>query len=278
MSYKELKEFLKGVFPDNSEEVMDFALRAAGTSDIDGATDAKKRIFVNYILKERLDFNPQRNRQIYESLIKVVGLPPTANIAEYVLLLKSLGKKEESIITTSFEHFWAEVEKGYTKFEIIINLYWEKGIEAEKSGEDASRIREIIDQAVRGLKHDIMEAYLLLLEELYLRKYVKKKNYHFQKVFDNLEKSSFEDRPDKLSAQLLNRLMALMQSVDAAFTHLEAVLLSSIDELASGSKKMDSEYVDSLKSVIEDSWKKLKMKGEEEKIWLRKFSAEIESL
>jgi hypothetical protein len=217
MSYKELKEFLKQSFPDNSGQIMDLALRAASTSDIDSATDAKKRLFANYVLKEQMDFSPQKNRDIYEKLIKVIGLPPTQNVVEYVLLLKSIGKKEESMIMTSFQNFWSQVEKGYSKYEIIINLYLEKGIQAEVSGEDRQKVRAIVDSAIHGLKHDIRDAYLKLLDELYLKRFLKKKEFHCDKIFENLVNASYDEHPDKYSMLLIKRFSALLGMIDSSF-------------------------------------------------------------
>jgi hypothetical protein len=195
-----------------------------------------------------------------------------------MLLLKSIDKDEESIIMSSFAHFWSQVEKGYSKFEIIINLYWEKGIAAEVSGEDRKKVRELVDSSIRGLKHDIHEAYGELLVELYLKRFLKKKQVHFDKVFDNLLDSSFDEHPDKLSNALLQRLTGLMYSVDMAFAELERILLASIEELAAGKRKPDIAYIADMKARIDRIWKSLKIKGEEEKIWLVRFSDSIRAL
>ncbi|MEM4267646.1 MAG: hypothetical protein QXK37_02335 [Candidatus Woesearchaeota archaeon] len=268
MGYKELREFMVEVFKDEGRNILDESLRSTGIVDIDTTSEKKKKEFADYILKEHLNFSSQKNRYLYEQLLKTIGLQSATSLEQYRQTVKEMKKSDSDIVLASIMAFWENVEKAYYKYGILINIFWLKGIEAELNGANSEKVEDIIKRAIDSIKKNIKDAYKQLIEDLYLTKYFKKKKEIAPKVFDIIDIEENNEPADEKTLALIDVLQKLKNDIFACFTGFETLILQSLRELTAKAQMPTEEYISNLRKEITVNWEEL---GRKYKIKLEKI-------
>jgi hypothetical protein len=241
-------------FKGRANEIYDKAISDCGIIDIDMATKDQRKNFADYMLKQHINFSPQKNRYLYEQLLNILQIGGMFSLKDYSETVKYVAKKEESIVLSSIMAYWQKVEKTYYKYEVILNLFWLKGVEAEMQGKDRDYVMKVIKKALAQIKDDTKLAYTELLQDLDLSRYLKKKPLSFFKIklFEEAEANRIEDLPDGDTYHLIKGVDSMQKSFEASFDKIHTLLLTSLDtELklrASGSA--DQQFIERLKSQI----------------------------
>jgi hypothetical protein len=278
MSHKELKQFMVDVFKDSGRQIFDNALVECGIVDLDKVDEKKRKIFADYILKEHFNFSAQKNKYLYEQLLGILGLRGIYAVEDYRATLKNIKKKQHDIILTSFEAFWSEVEKAYYKYEIIINLFWLKGIEAERGGAKREFVEGVVRKAIDSVKSDLNDAYVRLLGDLYLTKYIKKRGLFSKKVFEGIVLNNEREKPDENTQELIDYIESFHGTVLSAFSVLEHLMLDSITELTAVTDQPDENYIYGLKNRIIGVWKGLTAEYRRRYDGLADYTARVDSM
>jgi len=143
MGYVEVKGFLADTFRANGRNIMQEAMSHCKITDIDAATKEKKKEFADYILKYHLNYSPQKNRYLYDQLMKSLGIGSLFDLKEFRHIVEDV-KKGESLVLSSLGSYWSKIKHAYGKYEVVLNLYWLKGVDAEAHGTDKSYVHKII--------------------------------------------------------------------------------------------------------------------------------------
>ena len=262
MIYNELVSFMHGIFKGKGKEILDSALKECDIVDPDLVSEKRRKDFAEYMFRNHFNFSAQRNKYLYEELLKRLRLDPTLELGDYEES-QILEQKEEKLVLYSLSKFWHQVEKALYKYEIILNLFWLKGIEAELRGVNRDYIVSIIKKSLIQIKLDLNDSYRQLLDELdlsrYLRKPVNKPMFRVR-VFDDTYKFTHEESPDKPTYELMVTLHNLKNRIEETIDEMDQLLLQSFDKdfgiRSSGAK--DNMLVDQLKSRIVNTAEKAK--------------------
>jgi len=261
MVYVELRGFLDDIFKGRGKEVMQDGMSHVGFVDVDQTNHEERKKFADYLLKNHMHFSAQKNRLLYEQMLNILEIGTEFDLMDYRETIKET-KKEENIITASLTVFWAKIEQAYAKYEVILNLFWLKGVEAEMHGKDRKYVGKIIGKALISVRHDARLAYRDLLRDLDLNKYMQKRKPHLLKIrlFDDIKFNTQQKVPDKEMAYLLNTVQTLFSAIDKSSTYIEKALLESMEEdlKLKANGKSDDRLVVDLQNKLIQKWNSLK--------------------
>lgn len=254
MVYTELRSFMNEAFKGRANDIYTQAVSDCGIIDIDMATKEQRKKFADYLLKHYINFSPQKNRYLYEQLLNILEIGGMFSLRDYRDTVQAVDKKEESIILSSLVVYWHKVEQAFYKYEVILNLFWLKGVEAELHGANKEYVMKIIKQALVQIREDTKLAYQDLLEDLDLTRFQHRKSASFFKIkiFEETEITRPEDLPDGETYALLRIVNALHRTLMQPFEKIHALLLQSVEEdlQLRSQGRSDGEFIERLKTII----------------------------
>jgi len=256
MVYVELRSFLSDTFKATSIQIMEKGFSHCKIVDIDQASKEDKKKFANYILKFHLNFSPQKNRYLYDQLLKVLGIGSMFDIRDYRHTVEKV-KKEENIVLVSVKCYWEKISQAYKKYEVILNLFWLKGVEAETKGADKDYVRKIINKALVSVRSESENAFKQLMKDLDLNKYIPHDIAGFKiHLFEGFSMPSQSKKPDEETRMILTNVTELKHDVDNVMTRLKDSLMSSIEiDMALRTKgQNDTKFMEQLKERIINEW------------------------
>jgi hypothetical protein len=252
MVYTELHSFMGDVFKGRGNDICTQAMSTCGIIDIDMATKDQRKQFADYLLKNHINFSPQRNRYLYEHLLNILKIGGLFSLQDYNQTVTHMQKKEDSIVLSSLTIYWQKIERSFYKYEVILNLFWLKGVEAELQGTDRGYVMRVIRQAFTQIKEDVNAALQELLEDLDLIKF-KERRHSFLKIqLFSQDSPSSKAEPGKEENFLIGATSALHESFLKSFSEIEKMLLRSLEtdrELRSHGKP-DKDLIDKVKANI----------------------------
>jgi hypothetical protein len=254
MVYNELRTFMNEVWKGRANDLYTQAVSDCGIIDIDMTNKDQRKKFADYLLKNHITFSPQKNRYLYEQLLNILGIGGLFSLRDYQETVQAVEKDEDSIILSSLMIYWHKIEQAFYKYEVILNLFWLKGVEAELHGKDKDYVMKVIKNALVQIKEDTKVAYQELLEDLDLTKYLHRKPTTFFKIklFGESEASRVGDMPDGDTYHLLKEVTTLHEGLSGSFDKIRTLLVQSIAaDLELRSKgKSDNVLIEDLKAKI----------------------------
>jgi len=261
MVYVEIRGFLDDVFKGRGKEILQDGMSHSEIVDIDDSDKEKRKIFADFLLKHHFHFSAQKNRLLYEQMLNILEIGTEFDLKDYRKTVKET-HKDENIILSSLTAFWTKIEKAYSKYEVILNLFWLKGVEAEMRGKDKAYVTKIINKALSLVRRDIRAAHESLLKDLDLLKYQKHKKPSLLKIklFDDMKFKIGSKVPDKEAAYLISTIEALMKAINESASYIERHLMKSMDEdlLLKQHGGSDKALIENLRTKLVNNWKSLK--------------------
>lgn len=252
MVYIKLDSFMRDTFGGRAKEIMEDAMSKTGIVDVDNTTNAQRKKFADYVLTYHLNFSPQRNRYLYDALLKSLDIGSMFDLSQFRETEK-LVKEHENIILTSFQLFWHRIEKLFNKYEVVLNLFWIKGVEAELKGVNKSYVNKVIKNTLISIKKDMDESFEQLIQDLDLGRFKHKHTHLIFKIqlFEDISYGKDEE-PDEDSLFIINTLEELREHLTKVHTHLENLFLSTLDKELELKKKGldDQKFIADLKETI----------------------------
>ncbi len=257
MVYVELRSFMDDAFPGRGDKLMQEAMSRMGIVDIDMANKDVRKRFADFVLREYLHYSAQRNRYLYQKLLEVLEIGSMFDLGDYQQTVKVI-KKNENIVLSSLEVFWNRIRQAFGKYEVILNLFWLKGVEAQLKGKNRNYVLQIINKALVSVRHDINEALEDLVSDLNISQYMHR---HAPpplsiQVFDEPQTQTLSE-PDENVRFLLDKVLFLRTQLHDSEEVLRNALLRTMDqdiELKSMGLE-DQEFVNTLKQKILAEWK-----------------------
>jgi hypothetical protein len=260
MVYLKLMSFLRDTFGGRAKDIMQEAMEHSGIIDIDQASKVERKKLADHILRMNLNFSPQRNRYLYDSLLKSLEISDLFDIRQFREAEKEV-KKGENIILTSFQAYWHGIEHAFAKYEVILNLFWLKGVEAELHGADKEYVNEIMGKALLSVKKDMDESFRQLMEDLDLVRFMKKEHHDaFRiRIFKEPSFQAQENRADNDTEFLLECIENVRQRVDSAHMRVRQELMATLEKEFSLRKEgaSDEQLIHGLKGLILAEYKAL---------------------
>ncbi len=263
MLYDDLRNFFRDVFQNRGKDILDRSMKEIGILNFDYANPQQKSDFASHIRKNYLNFSALKNKYIYHKLSIILGLSTFSETRGDDLEEKK--EEQDSMVTivqNALNSLWSMIERSYMEYGIIINLFWEKGVDAQLKGRDKKEIHDIIKKSLVTVNKNLSKAYSQLLYDLDLEKYQKShKHSLFRiKLFKDME---FEEKsfvPDEKTKFLIDKVKLLKKGIADTFGFLESLLMRSIDyELfLKIERKDDSNLITGLQAEITNHFKKLK--------------------
>jgi hypothetical protein len=231
MVYLKLMSFLRDTFGGRAKDIAQEAMEHAGIIDIDQASKIDKKKFADHILRNNLNFSPQRNRYLYDSLLKSLEIADLFDIKQFREAEKEV-KKDENIVLTSFQSYWHGIEHAFSKYEVILNLFWLKGVEAELHGTDKEYVDGIMGNALHAVRKDMDEAYRQLMEDLDLNRYMKREHHDaFRiRIFKDPGFQPQEDAADPDTRFLLECIETVRNRVNDAHERIRQALTNTLQK------------------------------------------------
>ena len=241
--YNDLTDDLNLFFPGRGKEILNNELKILKLEDIDKIDADAKKLLANNILSKHGKFSHQRNRLVYQRLLDTLGLK-TAFKSEEIDDTEEVEISRKDQIRTELLHFWKDLKKYYSEFEVILNIYWTKGIEAQLKGISDSEIKETIKKVLVANDINLNVAFVGLLNKLnidsfYNEKKGFKKKFHF---FTALQISrQMENKSDKF---LYETLEAFWKEIDRTNNKLKKMFFTSYeDEMISRKNNKDEQSI-----------------------------------
>jgi len=258
MVYVKLRSFLNDVFKTRGDHILEDAMSRGGIVDIDSADDIHKKNFADYILKNYMNYSPQRNKFIYEKLLEILEIGGMFDIGDYQKTVK-ITKSDENIILSSLVVYEQKVRQGFAKYEVILNLFWLKGVEAEIKGINKKFVAKIIKKSLNSVKQNLNNAFDELIVDLDLSKYIRKKGPILLKlkIFDEPEYRTSLKVPDEKTGFLIEKVHAFKKNLDNASVRLKELFLNTLEEdvRLKSSGHDDSSVIEKIKTEILNEWK-----------------------
>jgi hypothetical protein len=268
MLYEDLRNFFSDVFQNRGKDILDRSMKEIGILNFDYASPQQKSDFASHIRKNYLNFSALKNKYIYHKLSIILGLSTFSETRGDDLEEKE--EEEESMVTivqNALNSLWSMIERSYMEYGIIINIFWEKGVDAQLKGRDKKEIHDIIKKSLVTVNKNLSKAYSQLLYDLDLEKYQKthKHSLFRIKLFKDME---FEEKsfvPDEKTKFLIEKVKLLKKSISETFGFLESLLMRSIDyELfLKIERKDDSNLITGLQAEITQHFNRLKKRYNE---------------
>jgi hypothetical protein len=268
MLYEDLRNFFSDVFQNRGKDILDRSMKEIGILNFDYASPQQKSDFASHIRKNYLNFSALKNKYIYHKLSIILGLSTFSETRGDDLVEKE--EEEESMVTivqNALNSLWSMIERSYMEYGIIINIFWEKGVDAQLKGRDKKEIHDIIKKSLVTVNKNLSKAYSQLLYDLDLEKYQKthKHSLFRIKLFKDME---FEEKsfvPDEKTKFLIEKVKLLKKSISETFGFLESLLMRSIDyELfLKIERKDDSNLITGLQAEITQHFNRLKKRYNE---------------
>jgi hypothetical protein len=275
MVYTKLRSFMNEVWKGRANDLFTRAVSDCEIIDIDTASKHQRKVFADYLLKNYITFSPQRNRYLYEHLLTLLEIGDMFSLQDYGATVRTVAKREESIILSSLMVYWHKVEQAFYKYEVIINLFWLKGVEAELQGKDKDYVMKVIRNALSQIKEDTKVAHQELIDDLDLTKHLQKKKPSFFKIklFEQSEAARAGDKQDGDTNQLIREVTLLRENLEKPFDRIHTLLLQSIETdfelrskgksdlaLIEGLKKNIITELAGLRNIYQETYKKMEEK------------------
>lgn len=181
---------------------------------------------------------------------------------EKELYLKFVTYKQNKIL----QHFWTDIDKSLTKFEIIFNLFWLKAGEAELRGLDHTQVVEITNKALFGIKSDLEQSYHDLLAKFdIVEAELEEKSiftFHLSKQPDiDRKMDDKKERNRKKKIAVKRAIEKFWSQVNQSYKSFKQVFIESLnDEVATKKAGNDDSML-----IIETQQKMIKIWGDIEK-------------
>jgi hypothetical protein len=260
MVYLKLMSFMRDTFGGRAKDIAQEAMEAAGIIDIDLTSKVEKKKFADHILKMHLNYSAQKNRYLYDSLLKSLEISDLFDLKQFREAEKET-KKQENIVLTAFQSYWHSVEHSFSKYEVILNLFWLKGVEAELNGADKNYVNEIINKSLISVKKDMDESYRQLVEDLDLSKHIRKVHHDSFKIriFKEPGVNDEESKLDEDSKFLYSGIEEVKERVESTHARIKLALFTTLDKEFALRKvgKNDEQLISNLKGLIVTEYKSL---------------------
>lgn len=271
MVYVELRGFLDDNFGARAKDIYEDMTSALDIVDIDTVDKAKRKQAADYILKKYLNFSAQRNRYLYEQLLSIMGIGALFDLKNYRETVRSV-KPSENIILASLRVFYLKIRQAFAKYEVILNLFWLKGADAEARGKDKAYVERIIRKALASVHKDVLESCDELVHDLDLKKHMKRKPSSLFRIrlFEDIKYDIDENRPDEEVEMLMEAVADLRKHLEKITANLKNILLSSLEVEFSlkRSGNDDEELIETVKRDILKQWEEVEKKYNE---WYEKL-------
>ncbi len=258
MQYETFLELMEDFFPNRAEEILDQEYRKFGIDDIETADENQKFQLVNEIISKYGKFSSQRNRLLYDSMLEVLSLKPKINIE--TAKVTDVGPTE-NIVLNELKQYGKKLNNFYEDYELVLNIYWQKGLEMIFKGEEEYEVLATVSRELRALRQQLFDHYTDMLESLHLSQINKLARMRRSEVFHLTGESMINFTPNlnNQQKQLLNILHEFWNKIQLTLSELRDLFLDAMDEDIKLKRRSydDQELVSFTQDEIKMIWNKL---------------------
>jgi hypothetical protein len=303
----ELKSFLKRIFKEDAESILRFHLNEIGLSNVDSASAVQRKKLASSLKSSFPYSSIAKTSILYAELLKILKLQVSDFSKEQINLIpdkiyydedgneisgeEAIYNKEEKIFFENKEeynyyrmekqnkivhHFWNNIDKSLTKFEVIFNLFWLKAGEAELRGVTHYDVMKITNRSLIGIRKDLEESFEEIKKQFEIKDKVIKKQkiqFHFKdtpelkdKMIEKIKKKRYFGEEEIIKE--INEFWNHIDSLYDDFTQLFKITLNKEIELKKSNLddtnliKITEKKIIEIWSKIEEEYQQLKNKIE----------------
>lgn len=306
----ELKVFVKKVWKEDSERIFREQLDSAGIYNVDGATTAQRKQLAQGLKASFPYVSLAKTNVLYAELYKILNLQ-VFDIGKDKLdiitgetywdefgnevdsedaFYDKSGKKffinKEEYTQYRIEtqrkvvnHFWSQVDRSLTKFEVIFNLFWLKAGEAELRGMKHKDVMKVTNKALLGIKKDLKNAFNEVKTQFGIKieeNKGPKVKFHFKnlpklkKVHQDLAEMKKKYKGEDEIIQAIEEFWTKINTLYLEFKELFMISLNKEIELRKRNMS-DQDLIDLTEDKIMEIWKVIERSYENLKKTLEKI-------
>ena len=262
----ELKNFLKRIFKEDTESILRYHLNSVGLSNVDAASPQQRKQLAESLKSAFPYASIAKTSVLYAELLKTLNLQ-VGDIEKTKISLteekiyydeegneissdevffgnddkKFFSSKEEYVNykmdnqNKVINHFWSNIDKSLTKFEVIFNLFWLKAGEAELRGIKHSEVMKITNKSLVGIKKDLENAFNELKERFGIKEIIEKdqkKKFHLKEAPELKDKSLEKEMKKRYfgEEEILKEIQQFWTRIESLYSEFNQIFVKTLNK------------------------------------------------